>query len=738
MSATTSLDEPAVELCAITLTWLFACPNRPLRDRATKSLANLLTGRLAVAGRLIERFADVDDLYVAERLYAAVYGAVLRSHDRAEVGQLATRVYASVFAGQAPPVHLLLRDYARGIIERALYLGAELAIVAAHIRPPYRSIWPVIPTTEKLDQLFPDSPARWQDDDGGAWAHARIKGSVMADDFGRYVIDPKLDDWLSVPLRESTWVKPKDKQELLREFVQQLPEAAQAAWITAQQAETVLREAQYAHLKQLIAEQPDAADYWKFVKKFKNSRKLKKLLEQAVDLAAEEQVVYEKAEQVLAEKLTPEHARRLAEIERQPEVSPDDRRAPQFDENIAKRYIVGRVLELGWSPDLFGYFDRHTIGYRDRHASRAERMGKKYQWIALYEILAYVADHYHYYERFASDEDRVTTYEGPWQLNARNLDPSNVLRATARTSYSWSAHTPAWWASWRQLAWGETGQPIEWLAHWHDLPPIESLLLVNNPADGTRWLNLDGHFSWSEPVPPDRDSTDVERREIWYIVRSYLVRKADTAAFMQWAETDELQGRDMPEPAQLYTVFLGEHGWSPASRYYQREYYGGEVWRRPRPSCPVEVQVFALDYLNEQGTSDSSLDETVSLNLPRAELLAPLRLRWTGTGADFTHEGQLVATDPTVHQDGPGALLLREDFLRDFLAREQLSLCWIVIGEKQLIGPQLRGAYYGRLNLAGAYTLAAQGVTGFLHCYREAGFHNGAQKDELVHTIRTC
>lgn len=736
VSATTSLDSLAVELCAITLAWLFTCPNRSLRDRATKGLANLLTGRLMIASRLVERFADVNDPYVAERVYAAAYGAAMRSYDRDEVGQLAHRVYEIVFAAQTPSVHLLLRDYARGIVERALYLGAELVIAVERIRPPYRSTWPAIPTAEEVDRLFPDSPAKWRDKDSGAWAHDRIKSSVMADDFGRYVIDPRLADWLSVPLSEPAWVKPKNRQELLSEFVRQLSEPEQAVWDAAQEAKTALRNAQYEHLKQLIAAQPDALKSWEFIKKFKNSRKLKKLLKQAAAMAKEEQLAYAQAEQLLEQVLTDEHARRLEEIENEPEVSHDDRREPRFDDSLAKRYIVSRALELGWLPELFGYFDQHTVGYRHRHESKVERIGKKYQWIALHEILAYIADHYHFSERFISDDDLVTTYEGPWQLGARNLDPSNILRATARTS-NWSSHTPAWWASWRQLTWGEPGKPDEWLSQWHDLPPVENLLLVTHPADGTRWLNLDGHFNWSEPVPPDLDSADVEQRQIWYIVRSYLVREADAPAFMQWAETDRLQGRDMPEPAQLYTVFLGEHGWSPASKYYQREYYGGEVWRRPRPDCPVEVQVFAFDYLNEQGTFDRSLDETVSLNMPRPELIAPLDLRWAGTGADFMSGGQLVAFDPTVYQDGPSALLLREDVLREFLAREQLSLCWVVIGEKQVIAPNLRGVYYGRLNLAGAYTLSEQGVSGFLNCWLEKNSRHGQPEDELLHTLRT-
>ena len=83
----TDLSDRADELCSIVLAWMLTTSNRFLRDRATKSLVSLLTDRLTTARLLLERFAEVDDPYVAERVYAAVYGVVMRSGDRREVGR---------------------------------------------------------------------------------------------------------------------------------------------------------------------------------------------------------------------------------------------------------------------------------------------------------------------------------------------------------------------------------------------------------------------------------------------------------------------------------------------------------------------------------------------------------------------------------------------------------------------------------------------------------------------------
>ena len=139
------LDDGLTNLCAMTLAWMLAASNRPVRDRATKALVNLLTGRLAATARLVDGFADVDDSYVVERVYAVAYGVATRSHDPAEVKILAERVYARVFATGAPPVNILLRDYARGVVERVLYLEAPIDVDVSRIRPPYHSAPPVFP-----------------------------------------------------------------------------------------------------------------------------------------------------------------------------------------------------------------------------------------------------------------------------------------------------------------------------------------------------------------------------------------------------------------------------------------------------------------------------------------------------------------------------------------------------------------------------------------------------------------
>jgi hypothetical protein len=184
---------------------------------------------------------------------------------------------------------------------------------------------------------------------------------------------------------------------------------------------------------------------------------------------------------------------------------------------------------------------------------------------------------------------------------------------------------------------------------------------------------------------------------------------------MQWAKNVDFWGRWMPEASVIYRMYLGEHGWAPASQCFN-----DAGWIRPGNDCPVDVQVITLEYLRERGGFDCSLDDSFTLRLPESELVSSLRMQWSGNCADYLDSaGQLAAFDPTAHEKGPVALLLREDLLTEFLAREGLTLCWTVLGEKHAIGAGDLPKYQYSLRMTGAYILADEDLKGFLKYHNE-------------------
>ena len=196
------LDDEVVTLSAVSLSWLFAVPDPCVRNMATRALVNLLAGRIAATIRLVERFTDVDDPYVLQRVYAVAYGVATRSYDAEETGKLATCVYSNVFARGTPPADIMLRDYARGVVERAMHLGSVVEVDETLLRPPYNSLSPAFPSEGEIRGLLPGSNHNSHERKRDAeWARGQIGYSVMQDRMRDVIRERSTKgEWLSAPL----------------------------------------------------------------------------------------------------------------------------------------------------------------------------------------------------------------------------------------------------------------------------------------------------------------------------------------------------------------------------------------------------------------------------------------------------------------------------------------------------------------------------------------------------------
>ena len=698
LTAGDDVEVEVVDLAATVLAWMFSTPNRFLRDRATKALVNLLTGRLESAERLVDRFNDVDDPYVAERVYAVTYGVAMRSRDAGTVGKLAMAVYKHVFASGTPRPHILLRDYARGVIERAIYLGADIPINDSLIRPPYSSNWPHIPDEDAIEEMVQSWDSEICDDRDLKWSRNQIRHSVMGEllgDFARYVIRSESgSNWLALHFDEDPWRSPEERMAALLENLSQTEIAA------------------YEEFKKVENEPWPPLGLSRVLSQRAHSDVEAEIT--ALNNADEEHKRrVEAARRRLMPMLAEGHRTELESILRAKSDGP-----PRFDVRAIQRYVLWRVFDLGWTEDRFGYFDSFTIRYSGREANKPERMGKKYQWIAYHEILARIADHYQYREGFY-DEHAERRYEGPWQELLRDIDPSCTL-SSALGGTSWGPHEPAWWANEQCYGWNDESSNQDWLADCQGLPGIEELLEVENA--GTRWLNVAGSFVWRQPHPADQKPFDHPRRQLWIELTGYFVRTQEVESFMSWAKTVDFWGRWLPEGLETYSsdLYLGEYGWAPAFEQKISNWSESNGWSKPKSrngnECPVEIRPIFFRYIAEPGGFDCSIEDGFVLRLPHHEFIRHLDLQPSTNSVEYADSnGNVVAFDPTVHELGPNALLLNKEHLEKYLRGRGLSLCWVMLGEKLVIGGDATHRFQGQLKMSGAYHLTKDGPKGFVN-----------------------
>lgn len=677
------IGDESIRLCAMALSWFLTTSNRFARDRATKALVSLLTQRITVLREVLRRFHEVNDPYVAERLYAVAYGCSMRSVDDRAIGELAGDVYRLVFEGGSPPVHLLLRDYARGVIEHALHRGAELRIDITRIRPPYNSeLTDDVPSKEELEKKYDTwRPGRSADD----IAQGDIVNSVLGtEDFARYVIGTNWHtfDWTSRPLKEAA--RPT-RGAIYEQFISGLTgrqkKAFDALSIARDKFDLYLRMAEKRRRETYGEEMTE--ELFRAVLSHLEGR-LRVTLGKRKLAAFEEHVI-----PCLNDPLR---------------CRSDD----HFDLTFAQRWILQRVFDLGWTADHFGRFDRYVnsgvSNYRTAH--KPERIGKKYQWIAYHEFLARVADNFEY--RQDDWFGGRGTYEGPWQPRERDIDPSCLLKATGREV--WKHRTNTWWFPVTYKDWGSAwsgGEPDEsWLRSSQDLPSVESLIETVNPADDSRWLTLDGFYQWEQPLPVGEDSSGNRRKEFWYILHGYIVKSANIEELFEWAKAQDFFGRWMPESHALHEIFLGEFYWSPAYAYHNVPYFSRDGWTRGHDEkVPREVLVSTEEYSQEDQGFDCSMDEGFLIHLPTKWLADGMDLRWNGVeGNFFDSKGELVAFDPSVKSKGLGALLINKRNFLKFLREVGCEVLWTIVGEKSDFHYGAHGTdRSGRLMISGVY-----------------------------------
>jgi hypothetical protein len=679
-------SDDSLFLAAKALTWLFTTSHRPLRDRATKALVRLLTCRIHLASKLIDDCRGVDDFYVLERLLAAVYGAVCRNPEATHLERIAQQVFGQFFKDGAPPPHVLLRDYARNIVELAIRQGLVSEVDVNLIRPPYKSQWPamVVPSEDDLSKKFDWQNAKTNEQRSFNSIYASAHGMG---DFARYEIEPEARIWSAQPRTTPRELSLREAEEML---TNSLGSRQKGLW--------------YSLRKSITQE--------------RMSQDIRKWIDTTAGNVPQEQDAMGNQDALLSEfanSLAPNSRRLLEHI-----ILPSLRNSindqeDHFDVSLLKRWVVQRVLDLGWTMERFGAFDWNVRDTRGREANKPERIGKKYQWIALHEASARIADNFH--PRHDAFDFETTGFDGPWQSFRRDIDPTCLLRRTRRDGEK--PNQPSWWSPNAFDKWDLGTSADVWLQRTDDLPCIPKLLEVTNPNDGSVWLNLESLSTWTEPVPIGEERLESTRRELWFKMQGYVVKATDTDAFLKWAPEQQFYNDWMPHSGPETRVFLYEYFWSPAFRYHYGHTFKDEGWidevfgRHAR--LPAKVLLPSCQFMREHGTHDCSLDETVALRMPCKWICDRLGLVLRGDGQFCDKENRLVVYDPSVVESGRSCLLFRKDVFTAFLIKNGFTIFWTFLGERNILQDQMnsdRSKRSGRLVMNGGYALANGSIVG--------------------------
>lgn len=662
------IDEDRAHLAAIMLTWFLTTSHRQVRDKATKGLVCILSQRLLLAVQLLNDFAMVNDPYVHERLLAACYGAVLQGSDTGLSG-LAQAVFDLVFADGKPPVDALLRDHAHGIIEYAKWRGALSSSIDVSLTlPPYTSPWPIEPVPDELIESYIEVYEK------GTFRDAIVGSTVNDGDFARYQLDYKVGKWSPAPLGATML---PTAQRVYETWLDQFLAAASAEQLDA------------------FNEFTSAAEDAKDIPGYQKTPESERLDAAEITLKA-----------TMSSAQWEDFRVRAKDFHRFGSWYRDH--PATFNIAWCRRWVCKRAHELGWTTELFGNFDRSNSGY-DRNDHEVERIGKKYQWIALRELLARMADNLAYKGDSWERDGGLPVYQGSRQTDLRDIDPSLL---TIKTHYDgWAERGRTWWVPFNpQLRAMSAPERLAWLESDCDIINNSSLIDVRNPKTCRRWLALSGFARWSGSGI--RDGRKELQRETWFRLNCIVVRRADQSALV-----DKLLNQILTHPHSLPEIdlfgefYLGEYPWHP-------DLQGVGRWSSPEEGWPMSMRATVAKYTCERGGYDYSIDRTVRVEIPAPWLAKAMEVR-LASGRSLIYidaSGREMFYDPSVVEAGPAAALVDRDAFLQMLDREDLSAIWVIAGEKNAYGGRDAGTGFGgRLEHTAIYQLSSDGFSRQFH-----------------------
>lgn len=361
-----------------------------------------------------------------------------------------------------------------------------------------------------------------------------------------------------------------------------------------------------------------------------------------------------------------------------------------------KNIAIKRIFELGYDVEKHGKYDRNCtdrVGLRFQ-LGRKERIGKKYQWIALYELAAQVCDNYQM-KVYDNDigEPHQEYCKGSFEPDIRNIDPTVLVTPGFDNLHidiaAFSYDIP-------------NNSYEEWLADFSNTPAFEQCVKLQSGAH--QYLLLTGEYDWKEAKRLGFRSYDLPRKDMWHQIRGYVVKNEYAESLICALSGVDFMGRWMPEAQSNSAMYNKEYYWSDAHTFFNNPYYCGLEWVNidsDHLNCvfPEKVLIPVKQYYSERKGELNSLNSEIASiywHKPCEEMYTKLQLKYLkGSNSAFVDgAGELVCFESSELIGNDTGFYIRYDKLLEFLKSSSYTLVWTSLCEKRILTPS-----FGRWDL---------------------------------------
>lgn len=637
-------DSETIRLVAQTLAWIMSCTDIALRDRTTKALVNLLEQKSEVLIQILTVFQNIDDIYISERLYAVAYGCILRTESDDSIKTIGQYIYNTIFKNGNPPVHILIRDYARNAIEYAIIKNVGLEIDVDLIRPPYNSEMPQIPAEEDIEKYNLDYNSPSYKQNYGPQQNQIIYSTTSdISDFHKYEINAKLNHFCSTSYKMEQHYKKylkslNSNQRRSIKILENLFKCKEA-----------INERKNDYLYRILIKDANEIDH--FLEGIDND--IEKFKLNLNDLFNTDEQNYLNGEII-------------------PFIQEKNKlqRRKHFDTKPIERWIIQKVFNLGYKKEIHGEYDdmaERWYGYGSEH--RIRRIGEKYQWIAWHEILARLADNYNMEVDW---NGKYSFYKGAWQNYIRDIDPAYITKnKDENEENSKKLGNKFWWSDSKYNHWNYPDS--EWVNGIDDLIDPKQVI-EKKDLNGEMWLHLQHFVEWDEPKKIGIDRYEGRRKQIFYIIQGLLVKQSDKQKIINYLKNHNFWGRWLPENNDDHTEIINrEKFWSPA--YLDIYKNNKKIWETIQDT---KYKVIVATESANGGIEDDKSGANRSYNIPCKYIFEGMKLQYAPIDGNLKNaNGEAI-----VMNSNPRGVLMRKKDLITFLIKNDLDIIWTLLGEK--------------------------------------------------------
>ncbi|TDQ59446.1 hypothetical protein EDC45_0094 [Mesocricetibacter intestinalis] len=355
--------------------------------------------------------------------------------------------------------------------------------------------------------------------------------------------------------------------------------------------------------------------------------------------------------------------------------------------DLLSNYACQMVFEkFGYDDEKHLKFDMeiHSKHWQRNDTSKIERIGKKYQWLALYEILARVMDNFPAFVDSYNDK--------PEHDYIRNLANFNLPRTQIKISPPIRTNVFSQYKNQEQCKtkYYFTIKDNELIDSWvqnNTFPDISNLLELT--INGEKWLVLERHDDFCELEKfGQKETYDIQK---WLQIRSYLVKQYQYTEVKNWLKQQDFMGRWMPEGNEYYGTDINQFFTENIFREWQEISRYGEI---ESPSFKVIPSVDSHFWESIYG------NDGISFYAPTPIIYHGMRMKNSiKDGYWVDSQNDLICFNPQINDKFQDSLLVKKHEFLNFLKEHKLKLVWTVLGEKHAYKQskflqELSGVYY--------------------------------------------